>query len=235
MADRPRRPGRPRAKGRDRRGRRRRPRACSRPTSRSSSTRPGSTTGTRSRRTPGGRSPASSARPGWPGAGRLRRDRHAGGCSAEEATMSHDFTDLPDLAVARARRRRRLRQRRPVRRPGEPRDPGAARPRPGAFGPRGKVYDGWETRRRRTPGNDLAIVRLGVRGVVSGVVVDTAYFVGNYPPQGERRRRRPGRLPVGGRAARRRWPPLVPVSAVEGDTRQRVRGRRRRRAARTCG
>ncbi len=30
------------------------------------------------------------------------------------------------------------------------------------FGHKGKVYDGWETRRRRTPGHDWAIVRLGV-------------------------------------------------------------------------
>lgn len=51
-----------------------------------------------------------------------------------------------------------------------------------AFGHKGKVYDGWETRRRREPGNDWAIVRLGVPGVVRGVVIDTAYFTGNYPP-----------------------------------------------------
>jgi allantoicase len=50
------------------------------------------------------------------------------------------------------------------------------------FGHKGKEYDGWETRRRREPGVDWAIVRLGVPGVVRGVVVDTAYFLGNYPP-----------------------------------------------------
>ncbi|MBA3265553.1 MAG: allantoicase [Nocardioidaceae bacterium] len=50
------------------------------------------------------------------------------------------------------------------------------------FGPKGKVYDGWETRRRREPGHDWAIVRLGVPGIVHGVVVDTAWFKGNYPP-----------------------------------------------------
>ena len=54
---------------------------------------------------------------------------------------------------------------------------------PRAFGPRGKLYDGWETRRRRTPGQDLAIVRLGVRAGVDGVVVDTSFFTGNYPPR----------------------------------------------------
>jgi allantoicase len=51
------------------------------------------------------------------------------------------------------------------------------------FGHKGKVYDGWETRRRREPGSDWAVVRLGAAGVVHGVVVDTAWFKGNYPPE----------------------------------------------------
>src|SRR5207253_6093765 len=49
------------------------------------------------------------------------------------------------------------------------------------FGHKGQVYDGWETRRRREPGHDWAIVRLGAPGVIRGVVVDTAFFTGNYP------------------------------------------------------
>ena len=53
----------------------------------------------------------------------------------------------------------------------------------GEFGHKGKVYDGWETRRRRAAGHDFAIVRLGCPGVVHGVVVDTAFFRGNYPPE----------------------------------------------------
>ena len=53
---------------------------------------------------------------------------------------------------------------------------------PEEFGHKGKTYDGWETRRRREPGHDYAVVRLGVPGVVRGVVVDTAWFTGNYPP-----------------------------------------------------
>src|ERR1700677_2824815 len=52
---------------------------------------------------------------------------------------------------------------------------------PGKFTDRGKWMDGWETRRRRTPGHDWCIVRLGVPGIVRGVVVDTAFFKGNYP------------------------------------------------------
>jgi len=45
----------------------------------------------------------------------------------------------------------------------------------------GKWMDGWESRRKRTPGHDFAIIRLGLRGVVRGVVVDTAFFRGNFP------------------------------------------------------
>lgn len=60
----------------------------------------------------------------------------------------------------------------------------------GKFTPRGKWMDGWESRRRRehafaTPGphpeHDHCIVRLGLPGIVRGVVVDTAFFKGNYP------------------------------------------------------
>lgn len=41
--------------------------------------------------------------------------------------------------------------------------------------------DGWETRRRRGPGYDWAIVRLGTTAIVSKVEIDTSYFKGNYP------------------------------------------------------
>jgi allantoicase len=41
--------------------------------------------------------------------------------------------------------------------------------------------DGWETRRRRGPGYDWAIVRLGAPGIVTRVEIDTNHFKGNYP------------------------------------------------------
>ena len=92
---------------------------------------------------------------------------------------------------------------------------------PTTFGSQGKVYDGWETRRRRSSDRDdnaydEAIVRLGASGVVHGVVVDTAWFTGNYPPEvavdgicadG-----------VGDPAEPAAWEPLVPRTAVSGDT-----------------
>lgn len=46
---------------------------------------------------------------------------------------------------------------------------------------RGKWMDGWETRRRRTMGHDWCIVRLGVTGLVRKILVDTAFFRGNFP------------------------------------------------------
>ena len=46
---------------------------------------------------------------------------------------------------------------------------------------RGKWMDGWETRRRREPGHDWAIIQLGLPGVIKGVIVDTSHFKGNYP------------------------------------------------------
>ncbi len=43
--------------------------------------------------------------------------------------------------------------------------------------------DGWESRRRRTPGHDYCIIRLGVPGIIHGVDIDTSHFTGNFPPQ----------------------------------------------------
>jgi allantoicase len=67
--------------------------------------------------------------------------------------------------------------------------PGAPTFVPHTFDVKGQVYDGWETRRRRGPGwtlpdrsvHDWVIVRLGAPGVIRSVVVDTAFFTGNYP------------------------------------------------------
>jgi allantoicase len=53
--------------------------------------------------------------------------------------------------------------------------------REGVYTERGKWMDGWETRRRRAPGYDWCIVRLGIPGLVRGIVVDTSFFRGNFP------------------------------------------------------
>jgi len=41
--------------------------------------------------------------------------------------------------------------------------------------------DGWETRRRREPGNDWVVIALARAGTVRRIDVDTAFFKGNYP------------------------------------------------------
>ena len=40
---------------------------------------------------------------------------------------------------------------------------------------------GWETRRRRGPGHDWILIKLGAPGIVDVVEVDTNHFKGNYP------------------------------------------------------
>jgi allantoicase len=52
---------------------------------------------------------------------------------------------------------------------------------PGKYTSRGKWMDGWESRRRRTPGHDWCLVQLGIRGILHGVNVATQFFTGNYP------------------------------------------------------
>lgn len=36
--------------------------------------------------------------------------------------------------------------------------------------------DGWETRRKRIPGHDWAVYRLGYPGQISSFTIDTAFF-----------------------------------------------------------
>src|SRR5688572_33395688 len=52
--------------------------------------------------------------------------------------------------------------------------PGPAVFIPDKYTSRGKWMDGWESRRRRVPGHDWCIVKLGMRGIVHGVNVDTS-------------------------------------------------------------
>ncbi|MEP6695373.1 MAG: allantoicase [Pseudonocardiales bacterium] len=88
--------------------------------------------------------------------------------------------------------------------------------RPHTFGPRGQVYDGWETRRRREPGHDWAIVRLGLPGVVRGVVVDTAFFTGNYPPEVSVEGAGVEGYPCPEELEQTHWVPLVEPSPIGG-------------------
>ncbi|WP_441251020.1 allantoicase [Kitasatospora sp. McL0602] len=102
--------------------------------------------------------------------------------------------------------------------------PGRPEFRPHTFGNKGQLMDGWETRRRRgadgagpaAADHDWALIRLGVPGVVHGVVVDTAHFRGNNPPEiSVEAAELPG-TPGPAELAAADWRPLVPRSPVRG-------------------
>ncbi|MFD7846264.1 allantoicase [Nocardia sp. NPDC059764] len=138
-----------------------------------------------------------------------------------------DFTLLPDLAVRTlggavlwaddesfAERENLIR-------------PEAATYSPATFGHKGQVYDGWETLRQRGadgghPPIDAchtAIIRLGVPGVIKGVVVDTAWFKGNYPPEvSVEAIAVPGHPSVDELVAAQGWTTLVDRAKVDGDS-----------------
>jgi len=86
---------------------------------------------------------------------------------------------------------------------------------------RGKWMDGWETRRRREPGYDWCVVRLGMPGVIHGVVIDTAWFRGNYPAEASLEGCELDD-PLDLRAlATATWTELLPTSALAGDSKNR--------------
>lgn len=53
---------------------------------------------------------------------------------------------------------------------------------PDRYDEHGKWMDGWETRRRRSGGNDWCIIQLGAKGIISGFDINTRFFTGNHPP-----------------------------------------------------
>src|ERR1044072_5369376 len=81
---------------------------------------------------------------------------------------------------------------------------------PGKYDDNGKWMDGWESRRKRGPGHDHAIVKLAVPGVIRGFDIDTSHFTGNYPPacsvEGCNVRGKPG--------ANTAWTPVLPLSKL---------------------
>jgi allantoicase len=71
---------------------------------------------------------------------------------------------------------------------------------------KGKWMDGWETRRRRTPGFDWCIVQLGLRGVIQGLNIDTSFFTGNYPSHAS----------IEARDGKGPWIEILPKSELKG-------------------
>jgi allantoicase len=131
-----------------------------------------------------------------------------------------DFTDLIDLASERlggavlAANDEWFAPKEGLIKPGKPEW------REGLYTERGKWMDGWETRRRREPGEDWAVIRLGAPGFVTGVVIDTSFFTGNYPESAgvescEVEGTPPAAHFTDGTIA---WRPLLPRTRLQGDT-----------------
>lgn len=51
------------------------------------------------------------------------------------------------------------------------------------FTDHGKWMDGWESRRKRVEGHDYVDIKLGLRGIIRGLDIDTNHFTGNHPPK----------------------------------------------------
>ncbi|MGW9346600.1 allantoicase [Nocardiopsis flavescens] len=104
--------------------------------------------------------------------------------------------------------------------------PGPAVFDPHAFGHKGKVMDGWETRRRRGPSaldphpaaddHDWALVRLALPGTVRALVVDTAHFRGNHPTEVAVEGTHLEGSPATGELLAAEWTPLVARTPVYG-------------------
>lgn len=81
---------------------------------------------------------------------------------------------------------------------------------PDRYTDRGKWMDGWETRRRRTPGHDWCIVALGAPGRLRRIVVDTRHFRGNHPEACS--------LDASAAASGDDWVEVLPRRPLAGDT-----------------
>jgi allantoicase len=80
--------------------------------------------------------------------------------------------------------------------------------------------EGWENARRRGEGNDHVTVRLGARGVVRRVELDTSYFLGNAPGQAQLRGTDVGPLGAAGTDPDGDgWVTVVPRTSLQTDTR----------------
>jgi len=88
------------------------------------------------------------------------------------------------------------------------------------------MSDGWETRRRRGPGDDWAIVRLGATAEVSRIEVDTGHFKGNFPDTCTLEVcNAPDDVPAEELARdEARWSVLLPQTKLQAHTRHRFEG-----------
>jgi allantoicase len=84
--------------------------------------------------------------------------------------------------------------------------------------------DGWETRRRREPGFDWVIVKLGRPGTIREALVDTAHFKGNYPDRVSlNAAMMPDASDRGVAAISMHWPLLLPEQHLRADAEHRFK------------
>ncbi len=84
---------------------------------------------------------------------------------------------------------------------------------PDKYDDHGKWMDGWESRRKRTPGHDYCVIRLGIPGRIRGVDIDTRFFTGNYPPRASIEACvSNAEIPENG------WEPLLPAVDLKGNS-----------------
>ncbi|QDE85435.1 MULTISPECIES: allantoicase [Myxococcus] len=90
---------------------------------------------------------------------------------------------------------------------------------PGKFTENGKWMDGWESRRKRVPGHDWCILKLGLPGVVRGVDIDTNHFLGNFPEYASVDALEVEGSPTPEALAEATWTPILPQLKLQGGTR----------------
>jgi allantoicase len=86
----------------------------------------------------------------------------------------------------------------------------------------GKWMDGWETRRRRSPRLDekfdFCIIRLGLSGIIRGIVVDTSFFRGNFPSHCSIEVCTFDGQPTVEDLLNAEWTEILPVTELQGDS-----------------
>jgi allantoicase len=87
---------------------------------------------------------------------------------------------------------------------------------PDKYTDRGKWMDGWETRRKRTPGHDWCLIRLGLPGRIRGLDVDTNHFTGNFPEHASLEACVAEREATPEALERAHWTELVPITRLQG-------------------
>ncbi len=88
---------------------------------------------------------------------------------------------------------------------------------PDKYTDRGKWMDGWESRRKRTPGHDYCVIQLATTGTIKGVDIDTNHFLGNHPPFASIEACRHTAKPFVGNmlAGKVQWQEILPKSPLE--------------------